>query len=281
MKKFFIFIGTLILNFIAVHSQHVLWTHRTARPIEKAFTEISFLHPIRYGIRRDIEVSTQPMFLYMTPNITLKKAFSLGREKLSGVHSLRYPTPFLQWKQRNGELLMTEYGEIPKIVSMKNEIRWSKFFKYQNSLGSFTNILTLQTGFEFSMGKDQQLLPGADAPMFFLFQEISYYPFTINAGAHASGILTEYLNYSIFVESYYYGSGWNMGFLNENYIIWYKNRKFKRQRKLMIGAGFQWYYRVNPGKDHVKIFPSVDVVYRFGNPFNASQELFIEEMKYY
>ena len=121
----------------------------SAYPLNPGEREVGIFQPLRYGLSGSsgYEVSTQPLYFFIMPNATFKKAGPniRGWDTATRVH-LNYPTLFFRALQKPGMFGLlpstADIGDIPNSLFSRVEIIGSNSF----TIGSSQALISLKGG---------------------------------------------------------------------------------------------------------------------------------------
>ncbi|MDH5720151.1 MAG: hypothetical protein OEZ13_05940 [Spirochaetia bacterium] len=141
MKKFLINIITFIFISSGIWAS-ADWSIGTAETVPENKIEIGLFQPLQYGYSKDIELSVYPLWMFLMPNLTLKKAWpDLGPVSFASEHTLYYPTPLLDVIAKEGAGgILPATSKVPHIFVFINGV----YFTYEiNSYLKITPSLFL------------------------------------------------------------------------------------------------------------------------------------------
>lgn len=265
MLKRYIYQAIIVLILIPVqsYSQMEMWTVGTAKTIPEHQLEISIFRPARFGISKTLEVSAQPFAFAFLPNAQIKKTWYDRKISIATVHGLNYPTIALNMlRKRNKEDYIPIDSVIPKILTFKNEVIFSKMLKEKTSCEAENYLLSLKIGFQFAAKKGESSLTHIEKPILYPRTEIYHKKILWYVGLDLDARLNHFLNYCIDVDYMSVGSDKNDWAVEHKGII-----MMKLSRSLMIAAGYKLSYGTYNEQEYSKfgIYPMIDIswVYKF------------------
>lgn len=136
-----------------------IWTIGTAKTISKKQLNLNLLYPSQYGLTKNIEIQTKPLWYIKYPNLGVKITWwnkpSTPNKKLLkrlGIiigtkHAVYYPTPIMNYIQKKSLLdLDFGYNKIEPIIIMRNELLISNLLRKNKECYNTKSILTLKIG---------------------------------------------------------------------------------------------------------------------------------------
>ncbi len=131
----------------------LLWHSETANTIYHGAANISLVNPSRYGLRSDLELSSSLLLNYWVPNLTLKKRWQNNNWYIASKHGLYSATPGFNWAQRkNHTSIIDDDAEVPFVLSMKNELIFSRLIMNHDRCGRDKPYIILSGGIGVDFG---------------------------------------------------------------------------------------------------------------------------------
>jgi hypothetical protein len=152
--------------------------------------EVGLFQPLRYGLGREVELSTHAALNLVMPNLALLKTWGqVGPMRWASRHALYYPTGLLQLVAREGTGgILPEETRVPHIIMLGNEARLSWAFAAQH-------LLTARAGVTVAAALGRANLSSIDLPLVWprLAPVFNYAAFVV--GADLDGVLCGPLDY--------------------------------------------------------------------------------------
>jgi len=105
--------------------------------------EVGVFGPLRFGLADQLEISAHPLWLFLIPQIAVKKGWTLWQDwHLASRHQLIYPTMLLRALAREGAGgVLPPSSEIPHLLTFQNELWMSRPFGAQNWFTARVGVL--------------------------------------------------------------------------------------------------------------------------------------------
>ena len=102
------------------------FTDGTAETLKKRRMEVGVFSPLRYGLKKDLEIKTYPLMNFIMPNLAIKKRY-LTKNKivLSSEHYFSYPTLIMKLISKRGIaglLPETQKDKIPQQIYTEHSL---------------------------------------------------------------------------------------------------------------------------------------------------------------
>lgn len=131
----------------------LLWHSESANTVYHRAGNLSLVSPSRYGIKPGLELSTNLFLNYWVPNITLKKRWANNKWYIASKHGFYSATPGFHWaKDRDYNSIVDSTASIPFVLSMKNELIFSRLFARDNTCSREQPYLILSAGVGIDYG---------------------------------------------------------------------------------------------------------------------------------
>ncbi len=170
-------------------------TGGTARTLPEGRMDVGLWAPVRYGLTKDLELSTHPLLNARMPNLRARKRWADWRRwEVTTLHEVTYPTPLLRDFQREGTLgLFPLDADIPHILTLRNAILMS-------SPGDDGRDFTVSLGVRGAARSGESHFPTLDLPI--LFPRTAPYQGRVvtEVGIAADGDIATWLRYRLLVD---------------------------------------------------------------------------------
>ncbi len=131
----------------------LLWHHETANTVYPGAGNISITSPSRYSYKQGVELSSVLPLNYWVPNIAIKKRWANGAWHVASKHGLYSATPGFHWaKKRDFNSIVDSTAQIPFVLSMKNELIFSRYISKDNRCSREQPFVILTAGIGFDFG---------------------------------------------------------------------------------------------------------------------------------
>lgn len=269
-KTLIVFIVGILLS-VSAFSQRRIWTVGTANVLGNKDIRVALFQLSGYGLPYDMEIISQPILLFIAPNLSLKKQwYKDKRLSIATKHGIYFPSSLLkQFAKTEAFSPFPIYSEIPGIVSFRNEVLisygigestcpafTSTEFNRENTFKGPLTILTFKLGAQNGVSLDESNID------FFIIDSYLFH--------HTYHYIDKYVFYTgIDIDGYWYKNfdysvDLDFMFLSNNYwavehkamVKWDSGRKF-----LNLIFGYQASYGSYPNGDRFFIGPFVDIVW--------------------
>jgi len=270
LKALLIFILGIFFSF-STFSQRRIWTVGTANVLGNKDIRAALFQPSGYGLPHEMEIISQPVLLFIAPNVSLKKQWYKNKKfSVASKHGVYFPSYFL--KQVAKTDLFSPYpnlSEIPSIVSFKNELLisygigastcpafTSTEFNRENTFKGPTTIFTFKLGVQNGISLDNSNIDFFIIDSY-LFHHTYHY---IDKFAFFTGLDID----GYWYKNFDYGVDVDFMMLTNNYwtvehkamVKWDSGRKF-----FNFILGYQASYGSYPNGNRFFIGPFIDFVW--------------------
>ncbi|MDI3520825.1 MAG: hypothetical protein PWR04_813 [Anaerophaga sp.] len=130
-----------------------IWSAKTAATSYHKAGNISVTTPSRYGLKEGLELSTWLGIDYRVPNLFLKNEISRGKLWVSSLHGVYSSWPGLNnASENNGNFLADSVSDVPFILSLKNQLIFSRPFFSSLHCNPHQPYLILSAALAFDYG---------------------------------------------------------------------------------------------------------------------------------
>lgn len=204
MRRFLCLFAALVLS---THSSAVLaeetepsppqnrgFLGSTAYTVEQGRWEIGLFGPLRYGLTDRLELSTHPLFFFVSPNLQAKIHYPTASElHLATVHSLVYPTPVMRLFAREGAGgLFPPDRDIPHLISIRNEVVATRPLRTDSA-----HLLTAATGLQVAPRFGTSQLVPVELPVVYPRTAAFFTYLTVLGRAELTGPIFASLHYHL------------------------------------------------------------------------------------
>ena len=132
----------------------LLWPGETANTVDRGAANISLLSPSRYGLKPDLELSSNLLLNYWVPNVYIKKRWRNNKKwYVASKHGLYSAAPGLNWVNKNAYTSVADHVEaIPFVLSMNNELLVSRMIINNERCGRDKPYVILTGGLGVDFG---------------------------------------------------------------------------------------------------------------------------------
>ena len=258
MKKICLLFCLIAIGSVSLLAQDSLnvqhsWSNGTAYLLPQGRFEVGLFHPLRYGIKDNLELSVFPIWFFVNPNATVKWGHGEG---FATRHGFYYPTPFLRLvsKKGIGGLISPEF-DIPHMFALRNDVLYTRpFFNKQ--------YFTMMAGLEFAVrfgSLDKRTT--IDYPWIYNRLAVFYNDYGIRLGLDWYGKIAGDWWFRVNGELFYYsGSMQTKAFEHNGRIYW------RHRNRWEVSLGYNIIYGDYPyGSEWNWFLPIIDVRYAWGN----------------
>jgi len=131
----------------------LLWHHESANTVYPGAGNVSLQSPSRYGLKPGLEVSSSLPLNYWVPNIMLKKRWVNNKWYIATKHGLYSASPGLNWLQKRNYTSIIDTGvPVPVIISIKNELIFTRYISTDNRCSNDQPFVILTAGIGVDVG---------------------------------------------------------------------------------------------------------------------------------
>jgi len=168
--------------------EHKQWNSHSAHVITKQRWEIGLFQPLRHGLSDDLEYATYPLWFFVMPNVSFKKAHEdRGSAKTASRLSIVYPTPLLNMLSNEGiGGLIDPNITMPPMLGLSGSLLMS--------WDAFGVMVTSKAGIDLglSMGK-LDTRSNIDLPIVYHRLEVFHNKWGVHAGLDLTKDMTRHL----------------------------------------------------------------------------------------
>lgn len=126
----------LLIAPAAARAEAAPWSEGTAHTLPVGRLEAGVFSPVRYGLRDGLELSAHPLWMFVSPNVTVKLAHGeWGGWAVASTHGLSAPTPLLRMLAREGTGgVIAPDVEVPWILGVANHLVVTHGLRARDSL---------------------------------------------------------------------------------------------------------------------------------------------------
>ena len=184
--RFYLILFLLLRLLFAGESNQ--WHSHSAHLITKQRWEIGLFQPLRYGLSSNLEYSTHPLWFFVMPNVSFKKAHKdRGSTKRASRISIVYPTPILNMLSNEGI-----GGLIDPNITMPPMLGVSGSFLM--SWDAFGVMVTSKTGIDLGLTMGElDTRSNIDLPLVYHRLEVFHNKWGVHAGLDLTKDITRHI----------------------------------------------------------------------------------------
>lgn len=249
MNKYIILILSILLSVFNLKAENKIWSDGTAFTLPKKRYEIGLFQPLRFGITKNAELITYPLWNLLFPNLAIKKVWEDPCcFRFATRHSINYPTHFLKTISRSGTGgILPVLTKVPQLFVFTNHLLFSK---------SMANEHTVSTklGFTVALSSGEIDMTTIDLPIVFPRTFVYQNGLSFNLGIDFDGHLYRSFNYAIDADFFILGDDvTSYAFEHKAMLTWIRSERFN------ILLGYKLIYGEYPYGTDVNILPLIDV----------------------
>ncbi|TCO10899.1 hypothetical protein [Natronoflexus pectinivorans] len=247
-----------------------IWSPETAYLSIPQTGNVSITNPSRLGINSKYELQSLLGASYWVPNLMIKRRIHSGEIYWATRHGIYVPTPGLNWAQNKGyHSYVDTTAAIPHIVAIRNELIVSKPFMDDVSCVQGIPWLIITAGLSADYGLslesndlsaiDEHIIGSRSAPL-------TGKGLLIIARLRADARLNDFT----FIEGgfrYFNSTHHNNGFEHHAALNYFAAKNFSISPGYLLSIG-------NFGSSKVKIYPSLDLTWYFGQKSRRGGRIF-------
>jgi hypothetical protein len=248
------------LNLVNAYSQETghpdTLSNRTAWTVPKGSFEFGLFQYFRYGISNNVELATQPILLFLDPQLRAKiRLKGVNGYQLSSEHGFTVPTPMLRFFQMKGAggLISPQY-DIPVMLSFYNGLILSRMLGHSSAA-------TAKAGFTIVFGSESLPPPSSiDYPLVYHrllpFYHQPVFDFALDFRSEVLKSFFYLLTSEAFIAP---GTSENFFFEHRGNIGWKSGPEF------MLQAGYRLCFGKYPYGPQWQLLPDFDLSFRINS----------------